>query len=507
MEQFWDEIDGEEVHIRDMWQFELKSEFFPHLNVEKNRYVQEFFFFVPNSLQINRFTYSKEQFYEDQTNLIRYKTPEFSLAAILDLANRKSPLARISTICKLPNTLDNQDALEDELKLLANIVRSSLRNQTRRLIYELNRKMITQTPEPFLKEIEYLIQQLRHLKNELRTFNKMCKDNWHSGLFEKYFSYVEEFINNAIYHYLSGLLEVIRSKTSLSSQAVDQLICDFLLETQSIKDKKHLDTLIEEPEKIPSEQMIYRKSILNKFILDALLLNTNRISLDVKYRSWIGGLAAGIAMLVYILFFIWLGSVFIINSQPFLLLTVIVYILKDRIKDEIKSFSFKHAFKWFSDYTTEIRSPNLKQKLGVIRESFSFLDEAALAEEILHKRTKEFHTVLEEVQRPESVLCYKRTVLIEKPTKGREGRRHGLNIIFRFNIHRFLLKASDPYEPYAVINPETRQLVNLLLPKVYHLNLIIKSTSLKEDGTENIEFKKLRLIIDKNGIKRIEQLR
>ena len=157
-----------------------------------------------------------------------------------------------------------------------------------------------------------------------------------------------------------------------------------------------------------------------------------------------------------------------------------------------------------------MRSPGRKNELGTIEESFSFVELARLPKEIKEIRNREFHTVLEEYQRPENIIFYKRTIRINAPaTVG--ARRYGLNIIFRFNIHRFLYKAADPSETHLLIDSITRKLTSVRLPKVYHLNLIIASRAVESDDRSkketSVEFKKLRLVIDKNGIKRIEQLK
>lgn len=79
MDEFIEDLTSGELQIRDRWQFELKSEFFPSSSQKNSHYNQEFYFFIPNALQINKLTYRKEDFYIDLTNLIRYKTPTFSL--------------------------------------------------------------------------------------------------------------------------------------------------------------------------------------------------------------------------------------------------------------------------------------------------------------------------------------------------------------------------------------------------------------------------------------------
>ena len=84
MEETWGELVEGEIHARDHLQFELKTEFSINPHLKQNIYKQEIFIFIPNSLQINANTYSKQQFYLDQTNLIRYKTPLLKIAELID---------------------------------------------------------------------------------------------------------------------------------------------------------------------------------------------------------------------------------------------------------------------------------------------------------------------------------------------------------------------------------------------------------------------------------------
>ena len=98
IEELWNEWQEGEIHTRDHLQFELKNELIINSNLTKNIYKQEFFLFIPNPLQINSQTYSKTQFYQDQTNLIRYTVPNMTLAELIDPRNSFSPLVRLKTL-------------------------------------------------------------------------------------------------------------------------------------------------------------------------------------------------------------------------------------------------------------------------------------------------------------------------------------------------------------------------------------------------------------------------
>ena len=117
---FWKEIEEGQVHVRDRLQFELKSEFITFPAKEVSVFTEELYIFIPQSLQINRDTYSTEQFYWDQTNSIRYKTPTFTFEELLDPKNEASPLY-------------SRAKMQGEVKLLANIFRSTLRNTVKEI--------------------------------------------------------------------------------------------------------------------------------------------------------------------------------------------------------------------------------------------------------------------------------------------------------------------------------------------------------------------------------------
>lgn len=487
MDEFLQDLGSGDIQFRDKWQFELKSDFYPKKKDEKSIYTQEFYIFLPNALQINDQTYSKEEFYRNQTNLIRYKTPEFSLEELIDPRNFRSPLNRL----KLAKGTE-YEMIEDELKLLGNIFRSSLRSKTS--------KLLGSSPLNF-DDVSRYCAQIRSFRQVFLNIKADYIQKKINLKFNAYFKYIDEFLSTSIDYYLTGLLNEARKRTPLIEKATDDQLCDLIFEEK--KYRKNLGTSTDEESS--KDEVLYRLGLLKKFVIDALLLTTNRASIQQKYGHYIGAISAGIAMMIYLLLFIWQGQVFLINSQPFIIVTVIAYVLKDRIKDSLKTISYQRALRWFSDYTTEIKSPDEKTSLGILRESFTFVSEDSIPLDISTIRNREFHTILETVKRAEQVIYIKK-ILTLFPQRTSE-RRQALNIIFRLNIQDFLSKASDPYHNYMSLDKETKALISTKLPKVYHLNVILKNSFLNKSGEGVIEYKKFRIIADKNGIKEIAQVK
>lgn len=505
MDKFWEDFETGEIHVRDKWQFELKSEFTPIRTLSESEFTQEFYIFIPKSLQINDQTYPKVRFYEDQTNLIRYKTPEFTFSQLTDLHNKNSPLVRLK---QYRDSKPNEEgSLEKELKLFANIFRSALRDEAHLIVEALQQMPNLDSMAQIQENIYALIDNVKLTLKNYYEEEEALIERWTDPDYIKLFGYLRDYISIAINNSFSAILESVRQLHDHAFQEIDEKLCRILIEEKKYREERHLEPLQIHQDSNLNESILYQSGLLNKFFIDVLLLNTSRAAIDQKYRNLIGGLAAAIAMLFYILLFIWQGAVFVINSEPFILFTVIIYVLKDRLKDELKTLSFNQAFKWFSDFKTEIISPTGKFVIGELKESFSFIDVKNVPTPIMDMRNREFHTYLDTIKRPDRVIYYKRSInIFQNLDKKSPLGLHALNFIFRYDIHRFLIKASDPYAPHVSLDSETLELTYTKLPKIYHVNIILKNTLPQPDGSQKVELKKFRLIIDKEGIKRIENI-
>lgn len=501
-DSFWRELNEGGINFRDDHQFELKSEFIIDPNNPKNILTQEFYIFIPSSLQINNTTYSKERFWLDETNLIRYKTPKLSFSELTNPDNKQSPFVRIEALKPYIHQPEGLQKIMEELKLLSNIYRSALRYRVSEVVKCIDDKHPT---EKIKQQLTLLVDDLKITRARYLTLqeelNRLSKDT----LFKVNIKHIDEFMSLSTDFFLTGLLDFLRHHPKENLASSDAMLCELIKQEMDHREKHNLL-----PKKIKgseerNESILYRMGLLEKFTLEALMLNVYRQSWVDRYGGFAGAIAAGIAMLVYMSLFAWGARDFAITSTPFVLLAVVFYILKDRLKEGIKRLYYQQAFRWFPDYSTEILNPKGRH-LGILNETFAFITEDQLPPGFLAIRNFDFHEELQSLKRHESIIRYKKEVTLYVNPEMEKSRRREINTIFRMNIHHFLEKANNAMQTVLVFDPARNAIVERQMPKVYHLNMIIKDTYMDQEQKRVIDIKKFRVVVDKNGIKRVEEL-
>lgn len=483
---FWRELEEEgTITFRDNLQFELKSEFYIDPNASETRFTQEFYLFIPDTLQINSHTYPTQQFYLDQLNLIRYKTPSLSFKGMMDTTNKRSPIYRIQIT-------EDPVAILHEIMILGNIFRSTLRSQVRKLLRLVRRESVESGQSD---QIISVVDEVTASRKAFHKAKHYLMDRFSDKNFRNQLDYVDEFMSLVCDEYLVVLLYVVRRNSRINLVEADQAICT-LLDGERAYRKESLFTPAPTNTK---EEILYRQGLLEKFMIEALKLQNTRVEIKEKYGNLIGVIAAAVAMFVYMVLFVWKATTYVINSAPFVLFAVFFYVLKDRVKEGMKIMYNRHINRWFPDFRTQIISPS-DETIGRLSESFSFIPKRKLPKGFYDLRMQSAADALELNQPKESIIQYKKEIILKK----QKGALKELNTIFRYNIHRFLEKASDPLQPTLELAPDTHELSEKLLPKVYHLNLILKNTFLDRKSRRCEEIKSFCIVIDKNGIRRVE---
>lgn len=503
------------IKLHDKHRFEIKLDIDLDASA-KSSYEVETYFFVPRALNVGPHNYNKEKFYNSSQRYIRFRTPKMSIGKVCDPELKTSPLNRVrEELGKVlsgaqDNTLTN--TICNELRLLGCIIRGEIRDYVKVFVEGLatydaaqpaaqRRLFVGEGLENFLGDLKTLETALASLKAEISDPAVPVKIRETAAFFDEYVSLILE-------EYLTSLLEALRSNPGARGRFddVEKGITGIITAQSRYRQAMKYPSVL-----VPgssNEEIIYRRGVLKKFISSVLYLKA-------EFSEWEGltqvffGLAAGAAMFFAVMVTFFVGRRYAVNSMPFVVAVVISYIFKDRIKDWLKLLFSKSLTRWISDRKIDIRdSSGGGARIGLLKEAFTFLTDRDLPPDIARLRRLDNITSVDEEGKPERVFKYKKEIILypEVIIKSHE-RRRDLNDIMRFNIRELIAQADDSAVDYPYVDPASGDVRVAQCARVYHINLVLKYTYYDRDEQVTIHYERIRIVVNKDGIVRLEEVR
>ncbi|MBI4153781.1 hypothetical protein HY501_00440 [Candidatus Woesearchaeota archaeon] len=484
MKDFFEEYIGGRVVKHDRYQFEVKLNYNLDQKQKINKYKVSMYMFIPKALDIMAETYTKQQFFHDIKSFIRFQSPKISLNKLMDHSNPLSPLYQLNI------HLESRDKekIIHELKLLACIIKSNIVDE----VYKLN------ADPGKSKKIQWLLKEIdlmRAAVSELR--NKITAEGYADEV-KTAFYFADEYISIILESNLTNILD----QNKLARAEEKEILKRINYEQEYRRTISYTASQSERED----ERALYHFGILKKYISNVLFLEVKDTKADEKMGHVTGAIAAGIAMIVAGVI-AWVSqATFKLYSMPFLLLLIGGYVLKDRIKDWSKLYFSKKLNRIFPDKSFRIHDPSFNNFIGSAKESMSFVREKDIPVEIEEIRNKEHKSKIEEEGRPENIINYEKLIELEtKKITAMHKRVKDLSDIIRFNVIDFLRKADEPYVNMVLV--QENKLLRKDFSKVYHLNVVFKLNYNLPSGEEVSQYKRIRVILDQLGIKRIEEVR
>jgi len=507
------DIFDSKITLHDRHRFEIKLDL--DLPASSHTvYELESYFFVPRALNIGPRTYTKEDFYNNNQRYIRFKTPKISLAKLCDPKLSTSPLNRVkehlSRLLSGDKDLKLVELAYEEFKLLGCVIRGEIRDHVKIFMAGLetyapqagehDKKMfVGEGLENFLTDLKYLSGQISALKAEVMDPAVPIK-------LRETFTFLDEYLSLILEEYLTLLLESVRkNKAALAADNVEAELSALVASQSRYRAAMNYPSVLKENEN--NEVIIYRRGVLKKFISSVLYLKTE-LDESQTITQFVFGLAAGLAMLFAVLATIYAQNRYTINSVPFVLVIVTSYIFKDRIKDWLKLLFSRNLTRWFSDREIKILDPENLKKIGVLKEAFTFISEEVVPPDISRIRKIDNITSIDEDGKPERVFKYKKEIILyPKKILEAHDRRKDLNDIMRFNIQDFIIQADDSSVDYSCIDPATGRIRTVTCARVYHVNMVMKYLYMDAQGQENIHYDRIRIVLNKEGLVRLEEVK
>jgi hypothetical protein len=250
-----------------------------------------------------------------------------------------------------------------------------------------------------------------------------------------------------------------------------------------------------------NEEYMHRIGFLKKFCMNILFLVVRREASRSQAEEILFAAAAGLAMAFAMAVAIWGQQKFPQASLNFFILMVVGYMMKDRIKEQLRRVFVNAAARHLFDRTTFIQDPVTKRRVGYCKEKVDYHTKAP--EEISKlRRTDDFITV-SQGELAESVIRYQKQIILNSAQLPRvtDG-VSGVTDIIRLNVDRLLRDMDDPEYALEYVDLEDMTVGSVKAAKSYQVDLAFRF-SVDDAELKTVSFQLVRLILDRNGIKRM----
>ncbi|MBR4390702.1 MAG: hypothetical protein IKT08_01180 [Bacteroidales bacterium] len=473
-----------QTKIHDQFSIEFKIGFSGREGVKADHFDVNSWIFLPNGLDINQQTYSKDRFFSDMKSNIRLITPAFSMKEMV--TGEASPLHYLGVALKEvleDASPERMGECEFQLKLFGSIFKSAIRNEATRIRNHTEESLLQERCLAYASDARQVLKAFRDLFGTIRADNSEITTK---------FGFADEFMSHQVEIRTMRILKALNRSHPNSLEAVSACLIGLLTEEAQYKKKcGYSRSIIDDEDN--NRRLLSRHSLLKKYIESALFLrvNTTQDGTAVKQISF--SLAAGLAMMVSLLvtmpFQKYLGNY---PSLIFVIL-VLIYMIKDRIKDLTRGlFAYQLKDKYFDTKTVV----SIKEKpIGWIKEGMDFILDDKVPEEVLKYRNRSKleadNNLLEE-----KIILYRKKVKIDN-----ELLRHhyvydfkGINDIMRYHIN-FLTKKMDNPESVIDCLDENLQLQTITAERVYTLHFVLQFK-----WEDHVEYQAFHVMVNRNGI-------
>lgn len=481
-----------QTKIHDKFTLEFKVGFIAKKNqniLKVNDFVMNTWIFVPNSLDINKSKYSKDDFYRDIKSGVRLITPSYLLH---DLANDDTllPYQLLETNVKaIQDDAESHDTLLHAIKMYCAISKSSTREAYNAITKSKGSNLHSQAID-FLNDAPKVLSKFRKLKDQL--------DEKTDQQIQQAFRYGDEFLSNILEQYGYRLREFVRINHAAEYQQLEPIFKKTLIAEKEYKSAQNYLRIHRESED-GNGRFVYHASLLKKFAESDLFLQANKSHNTFLIEQIFYSATAGIAMLFATITSFFFQQKYGNFTFPFLVALVISYMFKDRLKDWLRLIFAKRLSSKIYDTKTVFRIN--KQKIGWSKDSFDFVDSDKVPQKVLatRQRTQLFNMVS---GNDEKIILYRKKVQLHRDqlAKASPYPLNGINDNIRLNITEFLRKMDNPDIPLQASWEDTNYSV-IVGKKVYYIHFVIQCSF--EGQTE---YKHIMLACNRDGIVDVKEM-
>lgn len=494
------------------------------------------YLFYPRQFGINEHTYPKERFYADVRPMLRFREPKLGFKTMVGgKQNEASPLLFLRAYLEASETDREPEPIQnaiDEVRLFAcayigTYFRSIDRNRKRvkkLLALGDNAKQdeVTNACLKIKRMVERADQTLRAFW-DLRDLAKTLSVGSVRPLLDE-MQIVEEYCYYRLRDGASYLLQFCQKLNGrFSDIAIDELR-EAIMAVLSVHDARARSAGFMMPSPTSTnaekEKFIHRRGELKRHIWEVLFLEIRTVPLFALQRQLGAMIAAGlaatwalVAQFVIILRIAQekdLADGLGLSGLVFLSAGILAYIIKDRIKEVGRSYFGGGVIRRVPDHSERIYYKNRFGKptpVGDVKEFARFIKPEDLPPRIVELRDNTPESEVYGAGGITRILHYSKSIKLSgKLMILNRYPLRAVHDISRLNIDACLSKLGEPRRMVDLVT-EDGEVEAVRFPKVYYLDMILSYWRLTDKGErshQGLEY--YRLVLDKNGLIRIERM-
>jgi hypothetical protein len=473
----------------------------------RRRFKVDMYLYLPYAMGVNATNLRGEEFFRHWTSYFRVRAPLYQQWRVLPPELLSFPSVDEYFAGHLSTELRQRHGprVIQDVKLFGNFLYTELK----KLRQALPKKRRNRDAE----RRRYLAEELLHRVSLLWSFREICLKPLRE---DRYL--VDEDVQRAFYltdEYLSYRAELVllRARDSLPEHGEE--LAEMLAREITYRHEHGLLVLTaDEEEPVALEAYTYRLGLLKKYLGEVLFLQSVSDKKDLLYKNYAAAIGAGLAALFTGIVehqrMQYLGGEGSGLRFSFLIaLAVLAYIFKDRIKELSRDYFNTRMRERLPDQRFRLLHQSVmpdgkpvEHELGVSTEYFRFVKEVPA--DVGYLRTLGQTRSCDPVRR-EHIVHMARRFDFEVLNERQRMLFPLLKNVVRLDISPFLNKLDNPTMPVSYFD-KNRHAKTVAAPKVYHVNVVFRyETLFGPEGTlVKVDYERLRLVIDKNGIVRLE---
>lgn len=436
--------------IHDKYTLEFKIGYETKAGHPISDFITNLWLFIPENLESNEKIYVADSFFEDLKTRMRLTTPRYSLHALSQ--SGALPFKRIVEALGKPSDTAN---FRHQVSMTAAILKACLRDALAEAF---------QTAQNGDTHLEDFFSMARNVLSNYRALGHRM--NSAAPDFREIYRRGDEFLCQSFLRYLYHQWKQTGNHPSLNR---------FLLEMQQYMTAQGY--LLPEPGNAGrNREYIHRIAQLKKFIESDLYISAHKKHSGYLLEQLMFMLSAGLAM-GFALFVNYYTSGQSGNfSLPIILLSIVSYMFKDRIKDWVRGWFHGSASNLFYDRRQRLEINGTW--IGTTRQGVSYKMPSDLPAEIQPLSRRFGNNVFPDSQLHVDVLQYRRRLRLNRRHLRRLSHHplQGTDEIMRFSLHRLMRWMAGPEtELYRIGSDATIQTFSG--KRTYNIGIILEIKS------------------------------